>query len=132
MNNLLYELIEWLEEEKYTCVDENSTTMTEQEEIKYKYELATNIMINRAIEQIHLLLKNHTPKIIHINDFTEMEKDRDRFYNMYHELSKEYRNYQSDANKRVNRLLEENTFLMTLCLRYEEENEKLKKKYIIV
>lgn len=128
MNNLLYELIEWLEGEKYTCVDENSTIMTEQEEIKYKYELATNIMINRAIKQIHLLLKNHTPESIHINDFTEMEKDRDRFYNMYHELLKEYRNYQSDANKRVNRLLEENKFLMTLCLRYEKENEELKKK----
>ena len=128
MDDFLYKLIEWLEGEKYTCVDENSQTMTEQEEIKYKYELATNIIINKTIKQIHSLLNNNTPVLISITHFKEMEKDRDRFYNMYHKLSKEYRDYTLDANKRVNRLLEEHEFLMTLCLRYEKENEELKKK----
>lgn len=55
-------------------------------------------------------------------------KDRNKFFDLYHNLSKEYREFKFDARKRVDRLLEENKFLMTLCLRYEEENNKLKIK----
>ena len=57
-----------------------------------------------------------------------MVKDRDKFYNLYHELSREFRDYEMTAQKRVDRLLEEHKLLMTLCIRYEEENNKLKTK----
>ncbi|MDO0213538.1 hypothetical protein KLN56_10835 [Clostridioides difficile] len=131
MNNVIYELLEWLKGEKFTNVDKISTTMTEQQEELYKYELATNRMINNTIKKIELLTEGNTkencdivvPKVF----FDEMENDRDRFYNLYHSSSKEYRDYKMNASKRIDRLLKEHEFLMTSCLRYEKENQDLNK-----
>ena len=39
-------------------------------------------------------------------------KDRDKFYDLYHKLSSEFRGYEMTAQKRVERLLEENKFLL--------------------
>lgn len=50
-NKKLLELIEWLEGEKY-LIDENSTTMTEEFEKDYKWELSRNRMINKTISKI--------------------------------------------------------------------------------
>ena len=57
-----------------------------------------------------------------------MTKDRDKFYKCYHLLSKEKRDNEMLFRKRNERLMKENEYLMTLCLRYEEENEKLKRR----
>lgn len=57
-----------------------------------------------------------------------MEKDRDRFYNLYHDLSKEQRDYKVKTQSILERLMEENKFLMTLCIRYENDNAELKRK----
>lgn len=131
MNNIIYELLEWLKGEKFTNVDKISTTMTKQQEELYKYELATNRMINNTIKKIELLTEGNTkencdmvvPKVF----FDGMKDDRDRFYNLYHSLSKEYRDYRINVGKRIDRLLKEHEFLMTSCLRYEKENQDLNK-----
>lgn len=58
--NTLQELKEWLLCQKYVDVDENSTTMTEEYENKYKYELATNIMINKVLNKLDIMRKNES------------------------------------------------------------------------
>lgn len=123
--NTLQELKEWLLCQKYVDVDENSTTMTEEYENKYKYELATNIMINKVLNKLDIMRKNES--ILEI-DLKNMEKDRDRFYNLYHDLSKEQRDYKVKTQSILERLMEENKFLMTLCIRYENDNAELKRK----
>lgn len=123
--NTLQELKEWLLGQKYINVDENSTTMTEEYEHKYKYEIATNIAINRILDKLNTIQESEC--ILKI-DLKNMEKDRDRFYNLYHDLSKEQRDYKLKAQSRVERLMEENKFLMTLCIRYENDNAELKRK----
>ncbi|MCI9976521.1 hypothetical protein JY742_10350 [Clostridioides difficile] len=131
MNNIIYELSEWLKGEKFTNVDKISTTMTEQQEELYKYELATNRMIDSTIKKIELLTEGNTKEncdmVVSKAFFDEMKNDRDRFYNLYHSLSKEYRYYEMNERKRIDRLLKEHEFLMTLCLRYEKENQDLNK-----
>ena len=66
--------------------------------------------------------------VLDCNILKGITKDRDRFYDLYHNLSSEFRDFKMVAQKRVERLLEEHKLLMTLCLRYEEENSRLKKK----
>lgn len=122
--NEIRELIEWLLGEKYSNVDENSTTMTEEYEHKYKYELATNIMINRVLDKLKSIEENDCA---YKTDLEIMVNDRDRFYDLYHDLFRETRDYKMKAESRVNRLLEEHKFLMTLCLRYENDNTELKR-----
>lgn len=123
--NEMQELKEWLLSEKYSSVDENSTTMTEEYEHKYKYELATNIMINKVLAKLKSMEESDC---VYQMDLKMLEKDRDRFYDMYHDLFKETRDYKMKAQSRVDRLLEEHKFLMTLCLRYESDNAELKRK----
>lgn len=123
--NTLQELKEWLLGQKYINVDENSTTMTEEYERKYKYEIATNIAINRVLDKLNTIQESECMLKI---DLENMEKDRDRFYNLYHDLSKEQRDYKLKVQSRVERLIEENKFLMTLSIRYENDNAELKRK----
>ena len=45
-------LISWLNDQKYTTVDETSDTMTEEFEREHQWELSRNCFINKMIRQL--------------------------------------------------------------------------------